>query len=477
MEVDKKKAELQLGEYFGAMPLFVDENHRGFIGLDRIYRIGSMEFKHKVWHRAKETLKLQLTTSKLDQIVDQIEAKARFNGTEKEFSTRFKKHGDGALIDIGDSQNNILAINCPQSERSIYEFYRPKKSRPFIVSELSEDPGMIINFVNFADLLDCYLVSALMIHIMLDRKPKFVLCLTGQKGSGKSTACRFISQLISPSSIDNRMPPKNSRDFIIAAKNSPVVSFDNLSSIPADISDTLCRITTGTSLTQKALYKDEDEYSVTACSSIIINAIPDIIERQDLADRTIVIELVPPKNRKSIDSLNSSFEEFSPKIRRYLVELAKRIAPKLEGFTPPNPLPRNIDLFKVICLMDKECMFEGVLIEHYRTLEKIKKEVSLKQDPVAEHIYEFFKNTPPELLSPASIIEKAKSISPNTISNLFPKEPRACGKLIARNIGMLTEMGLIFKKTKKAEGIKYLIGSTNTASTGIKLHEQQKLHN
>jgi hypothetical protein len=42
-----------------------------------------------------------------------------------------------------------------------------------------------------------------------------------------------------------RTAPKKEEDILIAASNSWIVSFDNLSSIPQALSDAFCRLSTG----------------------------------------------------------------------------------------------------------------------------------------------------------------------------------------------------------------------------------------
>ena len=46
---------------------------------------------------------------------------------------------------------------------------------------------------------------------------------------------------------------------MIAANNSRLLAFDNLSGIPAWLSDALCRVATGGSLAVRQLYTDDEE--------------------------------------------------------------------------------------------------------------------------------------------------------------------------------------------------------------------------
>ena len=70
--------------------------------------------------------------------------------------------------------------------------------------------------------------------------PYPVLAMSGEHGSAKTSACRFARQVIDPSQADLSSPPKEARDLMIAALNSHVIGFDNLSFIPDWLSDNLC---------------------------------------------------------------------------------------------------------------------------------------------------------------------------------------------------------------------------------------------
>jgi hypothetical protein len=45
----------------------------------------------------------------------------------------------------------------------------------------------------------------------------------------------------------------------IAANNSHVLAFDNLSGVSADVADALCRLSTGGGFATRALYSDDEE--------------------------------------------------------------------------------------------------------------------------------------------------------------------------------------------------------------------------
>ena len=72
-----------------------------------------------------------------------------------------------------------------------------------------------------------------------------------------------------------------------AASNGHVLAFDNVSGLPAWISDTLCRLAAGGGFAVRQLYTDQDEVLFDAARPVILNGIEDIVTRPDLADRAV----------------------------------------------------------------------------------------------------------------------------------------------------------------------------------------------
>ena len=67
--------------------------------------------------------------------------------------------------------------------------------------------------------------------------PYPLLILQGEQGSAKSTTAKLLRRIIDPVTAPLRTPPREERDLLIAANNSWVVAYDNLSGIPPWLSD------------------------------------------------------------------------------------------------------------------------------------------------------------------------------------------------------------------------------------------------
>ena len=119
-----------------------------------------------------------------------------------------------------------------------------------------------------------------------------------------------------------RALPREDRDLFIAASNGHVLAFDNVSGLPAWISDTLCRLATGGGFAVRQLYTDQDEVLFDAARPVILNGIEDIVTRPDLADRAVFLTLepIPEERRRPEEELWAAFEAERPRILGVLLD-------------------------------------------------------------------------------------------------------------------------------------------------------------
>ena len=127
------------------------------------------------------------------------------------------------------------------------------------------------SFLNVKSESDFVLVVAWALACLRNRGPYPVIALSGEQGSAKSTFSRILRALIDPNTAPLRALPREDRDLFIAASNGHVLAFDNMSGLPAWISDTLCRLATGGGFAVRQLYTDQDEVLFDAARPIILN--------------------------------------------------------------------------------------------------------------------------------------------------------------------------------------------------------------
>ena len=175
---------------------------------------------------------------------------------------------------------------------------------------------MLRQFLNLGSDANWILCLAWLVACYRPKGPFPMLLLQGEQGSAKSTTAKLLRKLIDPSVSPVRTPPRDDRDLLIAANNSWVISYDNLSGIPPWLSDALCRLATGGGFSTRELYTDSDEVFFDAMRPVILNGIDHLGERADLTDRALILNLPPieENNRRDEAQLYAEFERDLPKI-------------------------------------------------------------------------------------------------------------------------------------------------------------------
>ena len=147
-----------------------------------------------------------------------------------------------------------------------------------------------------------------------------ILVIQGEReGVGKTTFSKFIAKLLDPTTTLIKSFPRKIDDLFVLAKGNFLLVFDNLSYLDEDMSDALCQLATGGSLSKRKLYTDFEVVDIPLKRPVILNSIFQIAQRRDLRRRSIILELKKPKEIKSLRELQENFNKFAPFLYSYLV--------------------------------------------------------------------------------------------------------------------------------------------------------------
>ena len=270
--------------------------------------------------------------------------------SQRIFPAHVRVGGDHRAIwyDLGDDTREMIrwvggVWSLVKPTEDAPRFYRPSGMLPQVLPK-GEGASLI-------DLLrkhvraredDLFLIGAWLVGAFKVGGPYPILIINGEQGSSKSTTTRLLRRLVDPHARDMREPPANNRDLVAAIKNSYMMAIDNVSSIPNSLSDSLCRISTGTgALGGRALYTDSDEAAFTACRPIVLNGIPAFAEREDLVSRSIHVELpsIASNERLDDDTFWGRFEEDLPQLLGALFDCVARAQANFAG-VKLNEAPR-----------------------------------------------------------------------------------------------------------------------------------------
>jgi hypothetical protein len=178
----------------------------------------------------------------------------------------------------------------------------------------------------------------------------------------------MLRALIDPAVSPLKTLPRNERDLMIHSKNNWIIAFDNLSGLSRAMSDTLCRLSTGGGLSTRSLYSDSDEVIFDAIRPMILNGIDNIASRNDLADRSLLVNLprIPESKRKLERELWNDFESVKPSVLGGLLN-AVSYALKNVNNVKLDTLPRMADFAQwVVAAEPKLPWGTGKFMEVYK---------------------------------------------------------------------------------------------------------------
>jgi hypothetical protein len=283
----------------------------------------------------------------LQSALNVIEAKVHFNAPERAVYIRVGELNGRFYLDLSDQRWRAIEIDATGwrvIDNPPVRFRRTAGMKPLPMPTSGGKIASLRLFLNVQSDSDFVLVVAWVLACLRPRGPYPVLVLSGEQGSAKSTLLAILRALLDPNTAPLRALPREDRDLFIAATNGYLLAFDNVSGLPAWISDTLCRLATGGGFALRQLYTDQDEMLFDACRPIILNGIEDIVTRPDLADRAIFMTLEPiPKERRRPEAeLRDAFEAERPGILGALLDAV------VQGFksfpaTKLDKLPRMAD--------------------------------------------------------------------------------------------------------------------------------------
>jgi hypothetical protein len=208
----------------------------------------------------------------LQSALNVIEAKAHFDAPERLVHIRVGAFDGRLYLDLGDKTWRAVEIDLNGwrvIDNPPVRFRRAAGMKPLKGGSVET----LRSFLNVQSDADFVLVVAWALACLRNRGPYPVIMLSGEQGSARSTFSGVLRALLDPNTAPLRALPREDRDLFIAASNGHVLAFDNVSGLPAWISDTLCRLATGGGFAVRQLYTDQDEVLFDAARPVILNGI------------------------------------------------------------------------------------------------------------------------------------------------------------------------------------------------------------
>jgi hypothetical protein len=260
----------------------------------------------------------------LKEAINALSAKA-VKSPEHQAAVRVAGNDGMIYFDLGTPEWSVVEVSASGWQiisNPPVRFVRPAGFRPLPVPVRGGNIGELRNFLNVASDADFVLIVSWLIAAFRPVGPYPVLIINGEQGSGKSICCRVLRRLIDPNGAELRSDTRKEEDVFLAAKNGWVLALDNLSYLRNDFSDTICRITTKGAFATRKLYFNDEEFFLEVCRPVLLNGIPALGSRADLADRAIVTSLptMEETKRRPEEDFWVEFETAAPRILGALLD-------------------------------------------------------------------------------------------------------------------------------------------------------------
>jgi putative DNA primase/helicase len=295
----------QLMGYVQGIELWHDEADRAYatfpVGRHREHApIRSSRFRHWLILQYFADHEAAPGKTAMDECLSAVEALAVAQGKRHTAFIRAAEHDGRVYLDL--CNEDWQAIECSKNGWTVVDNVPVKFVRrdgmlalpiPERVTEQLSGIEELRSFFGNLSQGHFALVVAWLASCLRDTGVYPVLMIHGESGSGKSLLTRLLMDLIDPRAEKALSIPKDDRALIVFAKQTFLIGYENISHIPAWFSDALCRMASGDSFAAVKLYTDDELAIHRAKRPIIINGIPRLAEREDLASRTFAVKLPP----------------------------------------------------------------------------------------------------------------------------------------------------------------------------------------
>jgi hypothetical protein len=180
--------------------------------------------------------------------LDLLEARAQFDAPERSVHVRVAEQAGNIFLDLADDHWRAIEIGPDGwrvNQSPPVRFRRPAGMWPLPVPQHGGSIESLMPFLNLSSRNDFVLVVAWLLATLLPGGPYPLLAISGEQGSAKTVLSKILKALVDPNAAPVRALPREERELMIAANNGYLLAFDNLSVLPAWLSDAPCRLASG----------------------------------------------------------------------------------------------------------------------------------------------------------------------------------------------------------------------------------------
>jgi hypothetical protein len=243
-----------------------------------------------------------------------------------------------------------------------------------------------------------------------------------------------------------RSEPREPRDLMIASKNGWLIALDNLSGLPAWLSDCLCRLATGGGFATRMLFENDEEVIFDAQRPVIINGIDDVASRSDLLDRCLLVNVprIEASKRRTEAELWARVEEAQPRIFGALLSVVSNVLRTSDSVRLAT-LPRMAD-FAVRATAAESALGlpAGAFMDAYQANRAAGNDVALEGSPIGKAVLDFVDDFPEWIGTPTELLRLLESRADDMTRRYrnWPKNARSLGGTVKRLAPNLRDAGI-----------------------------------
>ena len=438
-------------------------------GARQVYALASSGFSEFLTHAYYSEHDRAPNDAALKVALSTLRGQAQFEGDECEVFTRIAKTDTGYWLDLCNDAWEAVQITATgwavMAGAGVPLFTRSPSMRPLPMPQSGDRLDELWPLVNVPT-EDRLMIVAWLIECLRPDTPHVVLELIGEQGSAKSSSQRFLRRLIDPNQADLRGAPKSVEDVWIAARNSHMVSLENLSHLAPAYQDALCMLATGGGYSTRTYYTNAEETILELRKPIVLNGIAVIVTAQDLLDRTVHIDLPAIQSRALLGDIESRFDSAQPKLIGALLDLFVKTLAKLPSVQiDPEDRPRMADFATL-----GEAVFQvhgkdkGVFLSHYNAMRKEGVVRTIDASPVGAALTTYLHATNCAFEGKLSeLLKLLERYRPS--GEAWPQSAKGLGDALRRLAPALRLIGYECKSLPKTGGdIRWVVGRAATKS-------------
>jgi len=473
-EENTTKKLLQLIEDF---ELWINQNGEEFItftldGSIRHIRIDSKEFRKQLQYLFFKKYGKPAHTQAVLEAVQTLSGKALVEGRKHTSFVRIGKIDDFIELDLLNGYAVQIRRESIEIDKPICKFEQSQNLKPLPCPDLNVEKDywkMLLNFLNTSQ--DGIILTLAWLIGCFNIDGEFpVLNIVGEReGVGKSTASRFLKTILDPANVVIKPLPKIEDDLLTVCLHNHIVAFDNISHITDNLSDALCRISTGSGIAKRRLFTDTDAVLFFVKKPLILNGIDLFAERRDLRRRCIHVELKRLSNPRPINQLERVFNEAHPRLLGWILKAIQlAIREDLKGNLNLTDMASFIEF---VCKTEK--FFPIPAVNFVETFKGNRLETSLKivsENPILTVILELTETGEWEG-TVSELHEKISHRFQNTsVGRNLPKDPKSLSRKLKRMLSDLESLRVyceFFRDSRNLSSIHIKRESENISDISV----------